>query len=533
LPVATCSEALVRGKAGGELGVDYLIVAPDPAGTIESLSALGYSLEAAVADLVDNSIDADATTVDVIFHWAGADSYVAVVDDGRGMTADDLRDAMALALRGPRIDRGGRELGRFGMGLKTASFSQASTLVVWSRTDASPPAVRVWDLERVVSTREWQLATEPDAASGKVLAELYSLHPRAKTIVLWRSLTKIVEAIAQTDDTEAHRHFLDAVARVERHLGMTFGRFISGRWAGRRRLNIRVNGARVQAWDPFMETNPYTSARPIEHLAVDGHGVVVRPFVLPPKRHLTEKQYAEGAGPLGWQAQQGFYVYRNDRLIVAGDWLALANLRKDEKHNLARISIEIPSDLDHLWSIDVKKATARPPLPLRAALTRIAKATRLEAQRVQAAIGRTTALTRSDELTYLWQPERREGQVRLRLNWNHPLVKEALRVERDLRPTVRALLTLLEETVPVPALRLMFDTDEDRDHVPFSDSPPEEVRRVAERLYAAYISQQLSPAQARTRLRYTAPFDEYPDLLDSIDLGFRKCGRTEDGVRDA
>jgi hypothetical protein len=498
--------------------VDYLIVAPDPAGTIESLSALGYSPEAAIADLVDNSIDAGARNIDVVFHWAGADSHVAVIDDGQGMTAEELRDAMALALRGPRVPRRARELGRFGMGLKTASFSQANTLIVWSRKGPSEPAVRVWDLARVVSSGEWQLLTDTDVGSSGLLARLLERHRGARTIVLWRSLTKIVEDIAETDDTAGQRHFLDAVARVHNHLAMTFARFLAGRPHRRRRLQLRINGTIVDPWDPFLESNPHTSPRPPEHLAVDGHAVLVRPFVLPPKRRLTEQQYRAGGGARGWQEQQGFYIYRNDRLIVAGDWLELGGFRKDDKHNLARIAVEIPAEVDHLWSVDVKKATARPPLPLRGDLTRIAKSTRIEAQRVQAALVRTTALTKSDDLTYVWRPERRNGQLRLRLNWQHPLVREAMRVEPDARRTLRALLSYLEETVPLPALRVMFDTDQDRDHEPFSDSPPEEVIKVAERLYAAYINQQLTPAQARTRLRHTPPFDEYGGLLAALDL---------------
>lgn len=491
--------------------MDYVIVAPDPAGTIESLAALGYSLESAVADLVDNSIDAAADNVDVVFHWAGVDSYVAVIDDGRGMGPDELNDAMALALRGPTAPRGARELGRFGMGLKTASFSQARTLVVWSRGDSTQPAVRVWDLDRVVSEGEWQLLTGTDERSSLILKRLREDHQGARTVVLWRNLTRIVQD-GEADDESGQRQFLDAVDRVHQHLSVTFARFLAAR-RGRRRLRLRVNGVAVEAWDPFLEADPHTSPQPPEHLEVDGHRVVVRPFVLPPKRRLTDEQYRAGAGTRGWQDQQGFYVYRNDRLIVAGDWLELGGLRKDDKHNLARIAVDIPAELDHLWSVDVKKATARPPLPLQKHLTRIAKATRNQAQRVQASLSRTTALTHSDEMTYLWRPERSSGELRLKLNWGHPLVKEALAGDRETRRTVRALLSYLEETVPLPALRLMFNHDEDRDHEPFSDRPPEEVVQVADRLYAAYISQGLSPAQARTRLTHTYPFNEYPDVL--------------------
>jgi hypothetical protein len=404
------------------------------------------------------------------------------------------------------------------MGLKTASFSQASKLVVWSRTAHSDPAVRVWDLEQVVTSGEWRLLTAADNASNLILRQLRAAHPEAKTIVLWRALTKIVEDIATTDDADGQNHFLAAVSQVEQHLAMTFARFLPGSRWGRRRFALQVNGASVSPWDPFLEAHPRTRPQPVEHLQIDGHPVSVRPFVLPAKKHLAAEGYRAGGGPRGWLDQQGFYVYRNNRLIVAGEWLNLGNFRKDDKHALARIAVDIPAELDHLWSVDVKKATATPPLPLRSALTRVAKATRVEARRTQAALVRTTAQQKSDELSYVWRPEKKDGELRVRLNWSHPLVKESLRVAEDARATIKALLSYIEETVPVAALRMMFEEDEDHDYQPFATSPPEAVLDVSWRLYGAYISQGLSPAQARTRLQHTPPFNEYPDLLSELHL---------------
>jgi Histidine kinase-, DNA gyrase B-, and HSP90-like ATPase len=501
--------------------VDYDIVPPDPAGMIESLSALGYTLESAVADLVDNSIDAGAKHVDVIFHWAGLDSYVAVVDDGRGMTEGALMDAMAIALRGPRAAREVNDLGRFGMGLKTASFSQARMLAVCSKSTSAEPATRVWDLDHVLRCGDWQLLHEPDDQdTAKILDALAEDISGSGTVVLWRRLTKMVDEFGAIDDEDAHGHFLEAIARVDRHLGMTFERFLGtrGARARKRSMMLTINSAPVSAWDPFMTWHEATLPRPIEKLEVDGHRVVVRPYVLPPKRRLTDEEYRSGAGPRGWLEQQGFYVYRNDRLIVPGEWLELPGFRKDEKHVMARIAVEVPAALDHLWSVDVKKASARPPLPLRGSLSRSAKATRVEAQGILSAISRTTGLLKSDDLSFVWRPERTDGNLRLRINWQHPLVKEALQTSSDARPVVRALLRFLEETVPLSAIRMMFDDSEDRDYQPFSGSPPDEVMTVAERLYSAYVSQGLTPAQAAKRLQHTAPFNEYPDLLHLLNL---------------
>lgn len=496
--------------------VDYELAAPDPAGTIASLSALGYSLESAVADIVDNSIDARAKNVTVDFHWAGDDSYVVIADDGEGMSEADLVTAMTLGERGPQVDRSHNELGRFGMGLKTASFSQASQLIVWSKSKTGNACQRVWDLSEVLRTKEWRLLWSPDETGAAILAK-YQNRPLG-TVVLWRDLGKIVTEGDSHDDESAHKLFFEAVERVDQHLGMVFCRFLGAKGSDSRlkRVNIQVNGSKVVPWDPFMQS--VSLIQPVEHLSAGGSTVLVRPFILPPKRRLTDEQFRLGGGPRGWLDQQGFYIFRNDRLILAGDWLGLAAFRKDEKHILARVAVEVPSAVDALWSIDVKKASAHPPVALKGHLTRIGKDIRAKSQAVLTHVGRTATVVQADELSYAWRPERTSGEVRVRLNWHHPLVQDAVRLSGDGKPAVKALLRYLEETVPLPALRIMFDDEEDRDYVPFHSAAPNEVVSVAEQMLAALINSGLSPTAAGKRLLVTYPFNEYTDLPARLGL---------------
>jgi hypothetical protein len=510
-------------------GQDYDLAAPDPAGTISSLSALGYSLETAVADIVDNSIDAEAKLITIDFHWAGEDSYVVIADDGTGMYESELVTAMTFGERGPQVDRGSHELGRFGMGLKTASFSQASQLIVWSKRSDSEYTQRVWDLHAVLRSKQWRLLRSPDQAGASIL-DKYDKRVRG-TVVVWRNLGKIVSEGDSRYDESAHRLFFDAVDRVERHLGMVFTRFLGNgdAEARRSRVTICVNGSSVEPWDPFMQGHSGTLVQPAEHLAAIGSTVTVKPFILPPKRRLTDEQFRVGAGPRGWLDQQGFYIFRNDRLIVAGDWLGLGAFRKDEKHVLARVAVEVPSALDALWSIDVKKASAHAPLALKTDLTRIGKDIRAKSQSVLTHVGRTAALVRADDLSYAWRPERTSGELRVRLNWGHPLVKDALRSAGEGKHVIKALLRYLEETVPLPALRIMFDHEEDRDHVPFESVSPAEVVSVAEQMLAAFIHAGLTPVAAAKRLLVTHPFNEYLDLPEKLGLTAPDLRETHDG----
>lgn len=497
--------------------MSYEVVVPDPSGTIASLSALGYSLEAAVADIVDNSIDAGATEVDVHFHWDGDASAVVIADDGTGMTEEALVSAMRLGERGAHVDRGDDELGRFGMGLKTASFSQARSVCVWSKSDGQPAATRSWNLNEVLVSREWRLMKECSASAAPHIAN--NKRPRG-TVVVWTDLHSLIIEGAGKDDAEAHQHFFQEIARVEKHLAMVFCRFLPGAKGriGRNNLTIRVNGQDVMAWDPFMQDHPATLPQPVQHLSVDGIQVEVRPYILPPKRRLSDEQFIQGAGPNGWLDQQGFYLFRNDRLIVAGDWLGIPGFRKDEKHVLARIAVEIPAKLDQRWAVDIKKASAIPPMSLRKHLTRIGKDVRTKALSVLTQVSRTATVVEADELTFVWRPDKSGGELRLRLNWSHPLIRDALNAAGDGRSTTKSLLRFLEETVPLSALRVMHDGELGRDYEPFSATPPGEVLTLAETIYESFIHAGMSPQAAKQRLLKTPPFNEFTELAAQLGL---------------
>ena len=367
---------------------------PDPAATIESLRSLGYTPGAAIADLIDNSIAADAAAVTVAPTWAGEGSWLAVVDDGDGMSEERLRNAMRIGSGHPFDLRSERDLGRFGFGLKTASFSQAREISVSTRGARARGWVsRSWDLDHVRVTGRWMLRKGVSPEAEQILDSL--ARPAKGTVVLWRRLTTLVTG-GDADPGDAQREFRRQLEEISSHLGMVFGRFIA---AGT--LTINVGRHRVKAWDPFLRSHAATQELPTERLLLAGQPVVVRPFVLPHSSKLSPGQLVASGGPSGWNEQQGFYAYRKNRMITAGDWLGLG-LSRDNLYNLARIEVEVPAELDEVWRLDIRKAVLRPPNALRADLFRIGRFTRQKAAAVIRHRGTPVTRKASPKVDQLW-----------------------------------------------------------------------------------------------------------------------------------
>ena len=279
------------------------------------------------------------------------------------MTETELFNAMRPGSRSPLEDRDPADLGRFGLGLKTASFSQSRILSVVSKAKRRKQARRSWNLDYVAKHDEWRLLKDVTNVAESRSSALDDLP--SGTVVVWENLDRIVDASPASND-RAQMRFLHGVNGVREHLAMTFHRFLSG---PHQRLNIWINGNDkqhlVKPWDPFFEDHPCTTCTPVDPVTFGGAVVSIRGYVLPHKDKLGDKMHKIGTGPRGWNAQQGFYIYRNDRMLVSGDWLRLGRERpwtREEHYKLARLSIDIPNSMDSDWALDVKKSTATPPM---------------------------------------------------------------------------------------------------------------------------------------------------------------------------
>ncbi len=287
-------------------------IAPPSAGAMmEALRGLGYSTATALADIVDNSVSAGAREVRIDFVWGGVDSRISVLDDGRGMDDRELESAMRLGAKSPLDERDAADLGRFGVGLKTASFSQCRRLTVDSTHDGGSLCCLRWDLDAIAARPDdgWLLFEGPAPGSEAFLAPLCG--KPTGTLVLWERLDRIVTAGYTADD------FNDLIDNVERRLAMVFHRLLQK--GPHQRLLLLLNGRPVTPWDPFMlghPSKPWDS--PVARKTTATGIVEAECHVLPHRDRPTHAEHEAAGGPDGWIAQQGFYVYRNERLLLAG-----------------------------------------------------------------------------------------------------------------------------------------------------------------------------------------------------------------------
>lgn len=330
----------------------FALVTPSAARLTESLRDIGYDFPSAVADIVDNSVMAEAKHVDVSIEFAGEDSCVVISDDGVGMTTNGVVEALRYGSR--RLYRRS-DLGRYGLGLKTASMSQCRSVSVLSCRPTSPRNVNTGtlDLDRIAELDEWVIF-EPE---NRPVIERSKERLRGEpgTVVIWQKLDRVLPE-KRPDGGWARRRLDSLAAKTADHLGIVFHRYLEGSVG--RGLVITVNGEKVHPWNPFAPSEPTTNELTLQRyeLAVGeaSGAVTLRRFVLPARDEFSSaEEFERYSGPLNWNRQQGIYIYRAGRLVQWGGWNGIRGI--DEHTKLARASLEFDTDLDSVFNINVAK----------------------------------------------------------------------------------------------------------------------------------------------------------------------------------
>jgi hypothetical protein len=468
------------------------------------MRALGYSFEAALADLIDNSLSAGARRVDVRFSPYDV-PYVAILDDGSGMAPADLTAAMRHGSRDPRLARDAGDLGRFGLGLKTASLSQCRRLTVISHKEGQLSARR-WDLDHVARRRDWMLLqlSEAEIRNLPLIDEL--IGQAHGTLILWQDFDRLGAGEASLERALGNRMDL-----ARSHLALVFHRFLSAP-VGEPPVVIAINRNPVRPVDPFLIGRRGTQALPPEEFVVEDERVNVAPFILPHISKLGSEDLELAGGEDGLRRNQGFYIYRNRRLISWGSWFRL--VRQEELTKLARVRVDITNRLDHLWKLDIKKSTTYPPEALREGLRQIINRITEGSRRVYTFRGKKAS---DDGTVHAWDRTIVRDGVAYKINREHPLVKALERtIERDHLGLFDEFLRVLENTLPFDALYAdMASEIRPATEVPENDGDHALVA-LAEQILTAIGPETDAGQRFLAALHTIEPFSALPEVARSI-----------------
>lgn len=325
---------------------------PSPKSHIKTLMRIGYTLNSAVADIIDNSITAGAKTIDVISPPGLEEPLINISDDGCGMSLDDLIENMRIGCKDPNQDREKGDLGRFGSGMKTASFSQARQLTVVTKMAGGALVAARWDIDRVEETDSWCLEVFEEDEVNLIEGVRTDRIKNSGTQVIWKKLSFLETGSHARDHDEELAHRL---AELKSYIALHFHRFLSGQ----NRLAIILNDSAISPIDPFMSKERGYQEGPSDKLRCKGGHIFIQTHVLPHFKSMDSERLEELGGADGITQNQGLYIYREKRLISAGGWLGMA--RNSQLGALARVQVDIPSALDKDWSTDVKKASLQIP----------------------------------------------------------------------------------------------------------------------------------------------------------------------------
>lgn len=373
---------------------------------IESMRALGYSFKTAIADLIDNSVGALAKRVDLIM-LPDSNPYLIILDNGNGMSNKELELALKFGSKNPKDERTEEDLGRFGLGMKSASLSQCRKLTVASKKDGAISCFS-WDIDYINEQKNWALI-EYDGREIDNLPNINKLKELEHgTYLLLQNFDRVAVSTQNLSNT-----LNSYMSETIDHLSLIFHRYIE------EGLEIYVNNNKIEGRDPFLRNHHGTQALKEIEVRADNFPIRVRPFILPHINKMSKDDIIKVGGREDLKNNQGFYIYRNKRLILYGTWFRMYH--KEELTKLARVMVDIPKELDYMWSIDVKKSSANLPDVIRTRLYSCIDFSVIGSKKVHEYRGRKTS---TNDINYVWDRfENRDKKFDYKINRDLPQLK--------------------------------------------------------------------------------------------------------------
>ena len=445
------------------------VVEPNLGNFTASLRDLGYSFEVAVADLIDNSITAKASSIQ-IYCVAQPTIAFCLLDNGVGMSENELVEAMRMATKNPNDKRAKDDLGRFGLGLKTASFSQCRKLTVLSKKQGVL-AVRQWDLDYIAEMNAWLLITPEQYSNLPLINELNELENG--TLVCWEYIDRI-----------SGKELSSAIDRMRKHLALVFHKFLEGRTMFSP-LKVSINNTPVVPFNPFNINHPATQQAASEKIVLFGSTVLVQPYILPHHSKISQQEYELYATEEGYIKSQGFYLYRANRILIYGTWWGLH--KSIDAHKLVRIKIDIPNNLDSYWGIDIKKSVAQPCEEIKKDLKRIIDQVTEKGARPFTGRGRKIE---DKSIVQFWEIQPVNEDFRFAINHDHPLYKDLLKnLNHETLENLNFYLKGLQAYLPLEAIQSKLQKNPHQIKQQAALSEPE-IFEITQRLLASGLTEE-------------------------------------------
>ena len=461
---------------------------------MDVLGHSGYTFDAAIADIIDNSITAHAKNVTIYFELKKDNVIVYILDDGDGMDVDKLHQCMIPAYQDINDIRDDDDLGRYSLGLKSASKSFCNQLYVCSKVKNGKPVTVELDFEHIKKNNVWE-AFELDSFEFENEIEEHG------TLVLWNDVI-FKNTSTRLDDFLVY----DIFEKLEKSLSHTFGKYILEDG-----LNIYIKSykssekIKVAGWDPFyLPTNKNTSLISNKTLKINNKSIDINTYILPTFSNLDkdDQEYMMGKGLI---EQQGFYIYRNKRLIQEGGWLSLPTISADQKCAYARIEVKIGTNLDKEFDVNFSKCQINIPNELINSFTEIAQYARKNSRKnydyVKNPSGKATIKKKTD--IKVWKTYKTEDGIKLAINLEHPVIQQ---VFEKLTPNeVKKLTNLITKTIPINMIQTQGGLEEKYNEI--------DIKELIKETYEDLAYKGFDLASIKKQMYKTEPFNMYIDEL--------------------
>jgi len=410
---------------------------PDPQSHIKTLMRIGYTMPSAVSDILDNSITANAKNIKIHSLPSLQESNISIVDDGDGMSPDELIQNMKIGCKDPGDERLRGDLGRFGSGMKTASFSQARKLTVISKKEGEPICAAVWDVDRIEDENTWclEILDENEIKSHPLL--LLNGQKECGTQVIWEKLS----CLNKTNHSLGDKTIMASnLSDLGDYISLHFHKFMEGN----NKRNFSINNAQLQGIDPFMTRSPGYQEGRSEKLRCKGGYIEINTHVLPHFKRMETNPLERLGGANGIVQNQGLYIYRENRLINAGGWLGLA--KTSQLGALARVEVNVPSSLDQEWATDVKKSSLQLPPRIKKELRKFLSDPIKRSKRVYTYRGKL------DQANKYWNIQENENEkiISYQISTKNDLLSDIFRViPKDQKSQLIKYLGQLAENLPL------------------------------------------------------------------------------------